>query len=106
MGRPDMAAHFQQTQDIPFTLLVDDTKETYRILEIRRGSAMDVIGPKVWLRGAKNILTGKGQALPQQDPLQLGGTAVVAPGGEIRYLHRAGTSSDNAPIAALLEALE
>jgi hypothetical protein len=105
MGIPEMAAHFRDTQEIPFPLLVDHTKETYRALEIGRGSWMDVAGPKVWARSAKSILSGKGQGVPKQDPLQLGGAIVVEAGGRVRYLHRAKTSSDNPKPEELLEQL-
>jgi hypothetical protein len=95
MGTPEMAAHFRDTQDIPFPLLVDHTKQTYRALELGRGSWMDVAGPKVWARGAKSILSGKGQGVPKQDPMQLGGAIVVEAGGRVKYIRRAKTSSDN-----------
>jgi hypothetical protein len=105
MGIPEMAAHFRDTQDIPFPLLVDHTKQTYRALELGRGSWMDVAGPKVWARGAKSILSGTGQGVPKQDPLQLGGVIVVEAGGRVRYMHRAKTSSDNPKPEELSEQL-
>lgn len=105
MGRPDMAAHFRDEFNIPFTLLVDHTKETYRALEIRRGSWWDVMGPPVWLHGAKAILQGQGVAKPQQDPQQLGGLAIVDPGGELRHIFRATASNENLPIDDLLTKL-
>jgi hypothetical protein len=103
MGIPEMAAHFRDSQKIPFPLLVDHRKQTYRALEIGRGSWMDVAGPKVWARSAKSILSGKGQGVPKQDPLQLGGAIVVDAGGRVRYMHRAKTSSDNPKPEELLE---
>ncbi len=103
MGIPEMAAHFRDSQQIPFPLLVDHRKQTYRALEIGRGSCMDVAGPKVWARSAKSILSGKGQGVPKQDPLQLGGAIVVDAGGRVRYMHRAKTSSDNPKPEELLE---
>jgi hypothetical protein len=105
MGIPEMAAHFRDTQEIPFPLLVDHRKQTYRALEIGRGSWMDVAGPKVWARSAKSILSGKGQGVPKQDPLQLGGAIVVEAGGRVRYMHRAKTSSDNPKPEELLDQL-
>jgi peroxiredoxin len=105
MGTPEVAAHFRDKQEIPFPLLVDHRKQTYRALEIGRGSWMDVAGPKVWARGAKGVLTGKGVAVARQDPLQLGGAIVVEAGGRVRYMHRAKTSSDNPKPEELLEQL-
>ncbi len=100
-----MAADFRDKQNVPFTLLVDHTKETYRALELTKGNAWDVVGPSAWVRGLKGIAAGHGLAKPQQDPFQLAGTAVVEPGGKVRYLHRARRSSDNAPVDDVLKAL-
>lgn len=104
MGTPDMAAAFKEEANLPFTLLVDHTKETYRQLQVKRGSLLDVAGPSVWLRSVKGILRGQ-QKKPEQDPFQLGATAVIEPGGEIRHLHRSSDSSDNFPMEKLLAIL-
>ncbi len=106
MGWPAAAAAFRDEQKIEFPLLVDRTKETYRALDIARGSYMDVIGPKVWARSAKSIMSGKGISLkPQQDPLQLGGVVVADKGGDVLYAYRSKTSSDNPPTDAVIAAL-
>lgn len=105
MGIPEMAAQFAQTRKIPFTLLVDQRKTTYRALGLARGSLGEVAGPRVWASGAKSILGGHTTGLPKQDPYQLGGAVVVGKGGEIKLIHRAKTSADNLPVAALLDAL-
>ncbi len=106
MGRPEMAADFRDKQEIPFLVLVDHTKETYRMLELGRGSLMQIMGPQVWLRAAKGLVTGHGVAAPKQDPYQLGGAVVVGRGGSVKHVHRAKTSSDNLPVDDLLAALE
>ena len=105
MGIPEMAADFRDKQDIPFRLLVDRTKETYRALEMKKGSLLDVVGPGVWLRGAKGILTGKGAAMPKQDPYQMGGAVVVDKGGEVKLIHRGERASDTATVDKMLGAL-
>lgn len=96
MGQVEMAAHFREEQDVPFPLIVDRKKETYRALEVARGSLLDVAGPSVWLRAVKNVAKGHPPfQKPQQDALQLGATAIVKPGGEIAHIHRSKDSSDN-----------
>ncbi len=105
MGRVDMARHFAETRDIPFRLLVDHGQDSYRALELKRGTLMEVAGPKVWLRGIKGTLTGHPSSLPKQDAKQMGGVMVVDAGGDVRYLHRAAQSSDNPPIDDVLAAL-
>ena len=107
MGIPEMAADFREKQDVPFPLLVDRTKETYRALEMKRGTLWEVAGPPVWLRYAKGLLGGHSQAIekPKQDPLQLGGVVVTDRGGDVLYEFRSSTSSDNPPIDDVLAAL-
>lgn len=93
MGWPEMAAHFKEEMQIPFPLLVDHDRKTYKALAIRRASPWEIYGPPVWIRGIKSILE-YGQKIPKQDPFQLGGAAVVDKAGEVLYLYRSRDSSD------------
>lgn len=104
MGWPEAAAHFRDTYEIPFPLLVDHTKETYRALEFKR-SAARAFGPQVWLGFTKNLFSGHRSALAKQDPTQLSGAVVTDRSGNVLLLHRASSSADNAPIEALLKAI-
>jgi AhpC/TSA antioxidant enzyme len=104
MGWPEAAAHFRDTYEIPFPLLVDHAKETYRALEFKR-SAMRTLGPQVWLGFAKNMISGHRSALAKEDPMQLSGAVVADTSGQVLFLHRAGSSSDNAPVESLLQAI-
>ena len=106
MGRPEIAADFRAKQQVPFRLLVDHTKETYRTLELGRASLLQIAGPAVWWRFAKGMVTGHGVAAPKQDPYQLSGAAVVEVGGRVKLVHRARSSADNLPVDKLLSALE
>ena len=99
-----MAAHFKEEMKIPFPLLVDHEKETYRALEMKHSSAWNVYGPPVWIEGLKSIAR-HGNKIPKQDPMQMGGMVVAAPGGEILYTFRAGVSADIAPLDEVLAAL-
>lgn len=105
MGFPAMAAHFKEKQNVPFTLLVDQEQQTYRALELGR-SVLGATGPKVWLKGAKTIMSGHALARPREDWQQLGGAMVVDKGGDVLFVHRATDSADNAPVRRLLEALD
>jgi hypothetical protein len=105
MGRPDMAAHFREEFNVPFTLLVDHTKQTYRALDIQKGSWWSVMGPPVWLHGIRTILQGKRIVKPEQDPFQLGALAFVEPGGELRFVHRSTNSNDNLSVDELVAKL-
>ncbi len=106
MGTPEMAADFRDKKRVPFPLLVDATKQTYKALGLSRGSTMDVAGPRVWARGLKAFAKGQTQGLTiKQDPLQLGGAVVFERGGEVKLVHRAEDSTDNLSVGELLAAL-
>ena len=105
MGGREAAADFKRRQRIPFPLLVDPEKKTYRALEAGRASLGEILGPSVWIKGARSILRGNWQATAKQDPFQLGATAVVDQSGKVIYLHRAKDASDNAPLEEVLEAV-
>ena len=105
LGRPDMAAHFRDEFDIPFRLFVDPQKRSYKLLKMQRSGWSGVIGPTVWLQGARSILKGRGIAKPKQDPMQLGGAVVIETRGKIAFVHRADDSSDNVPTEKLLDAI-
>jgi peroxiredoxin len=105
MGIPEMAADFRDRQEIPFPLLVDRTKETYRALQMKKGNLWDVVGPSNWTRYAKAMITGHGVDMPKQDPYQMGGVLVVRPDGKILYEFRASESRDTPPLEEVIAAL-
>ncbi len=100
MGATETARRFKEKYRLPFTVLVDKKRESYRLLELRRGSWMDVMGPRVWSKGVKAIVR-HGQGIPKEDPNQLGGVAIVQD-GKVRFVHRSLTAADNLPIDRLL----
>ncbi len=104
MGWPEMAAHFKREFEIPFPLLVDHTKETYRALEMKRTGAWNIYGPPVWIEGIRSILN-YGNKIPKQDPFQLGGAVVVDKGGEVLFVFRSKASSDVPPVDRMISAL-
>ncbi len=106
MGWPEAAAAFKQEFGIPFPLLVDRRKESYRALGMERGGLWAVAGPHVWLRAVQNMFKGHAPiARAKQDVLQLGGTVVVAPGDRVLLVHRSETSDENLPVDDIIAAL-
>lgn len=103
MGATETARRFKEQHRLPFDVLVDKKRESYRMLGLKRGSVMEVAGPRVWAQGLKNVVR-HGQGVPKEDPFQLGGVAIVKD-GELSLVHLSKTSSDNLSIEALLEAL-
>lgn len=106
MGWPEAAAAFKEQFRIPFPLLVDRTKESYRALEMKRGNLWDVAGPHVWTRGVQNIFKGHAPIRrAKQDVMQLGGTLVVDPGDNVLLVHRSESSEENLPVDDMIAAL-
>jgi hypothetical protein len=103
MGATETARRFKEQFALPFTVLVDKKRESYRMLGLKRGSVSEVMGPRVWAKGIKSLVK-HGQGAPKEDPYQLGGVAIVKD-GKVSFVHRSDTSSDNLSIDALLEAL-
>lgn len=103
MGASETARRFKEEFSLPFTVLVDKKRESYRMLGLKRGSISEVMGPRVWAKGIKS-LAKHGQGVPKEDPYQLGGVAIVKD-GKVSFVHCSETSSDNLSIDTLLEAL-
>ena len=103
MGATETARQFKEQQRLPFTVLVDKKRESYRVLGLERGGFSEVLGPRVWGKGLKSLLR-HGQGIPKEDPYQLGGVAVVKD-GKVILVHRSATASDNLPIDELLAAI-
>jgi hypothetical protein len=105
MGTPIEAAAFKREQNLPFHLLVDRARQSYRAAGMRVAPWSKVAGPAVWARGLKAI-RGRGLRSARQDPRQLGGVIVVGRGGQVLYEHRSKTSADNPPLTELLGAVD
>ena len=103
MGATETARRFKEKERLPFTVLVDKKRESYRMLGLKRGSPLEVMGPRVWGKGLKSVVR-HGQGVPKEDPYQLGGAAIVKD-GTLTLVHRAEDSADNLSAEALLEAL-
>lgn len=103
MGATETARRFKAEYSLPFTVLVDKKRESYRMLGLKRGSFSEVMGPRVWVRGARSLLK-HGQGVPKEDPYQLGGAAVIKDGEPV-LVHRSETSSDNLSVDELIEVL-
>jgi AhpC/TSA antioxidant enzyme len=105
LGTPAHAAEFKAETGIPFRLLVSPDKAAYRAMDLKRGTNAEVLGLRA-IRATPRALRGGGSwRLPRQDWHQLGGSFVIAPGGELVWSHRAAHSGDNAPSERLLAAL-
>lgn len=103
---PRQAAHFRRRQGTELPILADEHRVSYKAIGAKLGSVGELIGPKSVAKGlATTVRTGKFQGRPVGNVAQLGGSIVVAPGGEILFKHLAQDASDNASPGQLLAAL-
>jgi peroxiredoxin len=113
-GDPDAAVEFASSKGLPFPLLLDPDRGTYRAYGLVQGKAMQVLSPRVALPWIKAELSSetRQRGLKGGDFLQMPGTFVVdasglvrARGGTVRMAHRNRNFADAPSIDRLLEAL-
>jgi len=105
MGLPAMAADFRDEYRIPFPVLVDQKRVSYKALGLKRAGWMKLLGPVVWKYIGSVFKFGVSLPSKGQDPHQLGGTVVVRRGGQVAFVHSAQHAADNASVDQMLGAL-
>lgn len=103
MGTPAHAAEFRRLSGIEFPLLVAPDTSLHEQAGLTRGNWLRVIAP-IWRE--LPALRKYGARITGADMSQLGGTFVVAPGGEAVYTHRARNAADNAPLDDVIAAID
>jgi hypothetical protein len=104
MGTPAHARAFKEETGVTFPILLSRDKAAYEAMDLRRGTNRDVFSSaalRASLRRARHLPL----RAPEQDWHQLGGTFVVAPGGEIVFAYRAEHPADEPDVGAVLAAL-
>ena len=104
MGTPAHAQAFKDETGVDFPVLLSPDKKAYEAMDLKRGSTRDVFSPKAALSSLRRARHQPMRA-PEQDWHQLGGTFVIAPGGEVVYAHRAEHPADEPDVGAVVQAL-
>jgi hypothetical protein len=106
-GFPEMAADFKRKRKIPFPLLVDRDRVSYKAMGLPKGSVMDAFAPHMLARGTLSFVKGHPQGLtPEGSSVkQLGGVLVVDRGGKVLLAHQSKDASDNLSVEVLIAAL-
>lgn len=87
-------------------VLSDEARATYAAFGLGRGSFARVwLHPAVWARYARLIAAGRRPAPAHQDPLQLGGDALVDATGRVRWIYRSRGPEDRPSVRAVERAL-
>lgn len=105
LGDANYARAFREDIGIKFPLLVDDQREAYRTIGLKKASLFHLLRKDNALARKRAKAGGHRQHKLGKDPFQLGGTFVFAPGNVDRMVHISETFGDNANPESVLEAL-
>ena len=89
---------------LPFAVLADEDRRTYRAYGLGRGPWWRVWGPATLRAYARLLRRGGRVARPTEDTLQLGGDFVVDAAGRLAYVHRSTGPADRPPVDDLVAA--
>ncbi|HEY2161840.1 MAG TPA: AhpC/TSA family protein [Solirubrobacteraceae bacterium] len=102
---PRHAAHFRRRQGIGLTVLADEQRASYEAAGAKVATMGELLGPSVVAKGLMTTLrTGKVQGRTTGHPAQLGGSMLIAPGGQIVWSHMSEDAGDNASPEEILAA--
>jgi hypothetical protein len=96
---------FRDETGITFPLLIDETRQAYRVAELKSANLLHLLRRDNAAARKHARSGGHHQHKLGQNPFQLGGSFVFGPGNVDRFAHISKTFADNAAVEALLEAL-
>ena len=85
---------------------MDADRAAYRAAGLGSASLLHVLRPDNIVAGLRARAAGHRQHRKGPNPFQLGGSFVFGPGNVDRYAHVSRTFGDNAPVSALVAALD
>ena len=105
LGDVSYARHFREQTGITFPLLIDDKREAYRAIDLKKANLFHLLrGDNMRARKRAKVIGVRQQRLGK-DPFQLGGSFVFGPGNIDRFAHVSETFGDNARPQQILAAL-
>jgi AhpC/TSA antioxidant enzyme len=105
LGDVQYARAFREDTGITFPLLIDEQKEAYRAVGLKKASLLHLLRKDNALARKRAKAGGHRQLRLGKDPLQLGGTFVFGPGNADRMVHISETFGDNASPESVVKAL-
>lgn len=106
LGDQRYARLFRDKSGMTFPLLVDEERKAYEAAGLQSASPLHLLRPDNLTARRQAQAEGHRQHRLGKNPFQLGGSFVFAPGNIDLFVHVSQTFRDNAPIPALLEALQ
>ena len=91
---------------LPYPVLADEARVTYRAYGLGRGPLWRVWGPATVRAYARLVRRGAQMHRPSEDTLQLGGDFVVGPDGRLVYCYRSRSPADRPPVDELVAAAD
>jgi len=105
LGDENYARQFREETGITFPLLIDAERKAYRAVELKKANLLHLLRKDNAAARKRAKAGGFQQKKLGENPFQLGGSFVFAPGNVDRYIHVSQTFGDNAAIADLLAAI-
>lgn len=81
------ARSYAEETSLPWPVLLDETRNTYKNYEMLSASYLDIWGPKTWWAYAKELIKGQKLKKSDGDIYQRGGDLLIDPDGIVRYHH-------------------
>ena len=106
LGDRNHARMFREDTGMTFPLLIDEQRRAYRAAGLRRANLLHLLRADNATARARASAAGHRQTGIGQNPFQLGGSFVFAPGNVDRYAHVSKTFGDNASVEDLLAAVQ
>ena len=106
LGDRTYARFFREETGLTFPLLIDEQRLAYQAVGLRKGNIFHLLRRDNAQARERAKAAGHRQHRLGQNPFQLGGSFVFGPGNVDLYAHVSQTFGDNAPIEALLAAVE
>jgi peroxiredoxin len=106
LGEPKHAQRYCGQLAPSVMCLVNATKEAYKAFGLARGSLMQLMGPQIFINGAKASAQGFAQGETTGDALMIGGTFVIDQAGIIRFAHYDADASDHPEFSEILRAVK
>lgn len=105
LGDQNYARLFRKEAGITFPLLIDEQRQAYRVAGLRSASLLHLLRRDNMAARKRARAGGHHQHKLGQNPFQLGGSFVFAPGDRDLFAHVSQTFGDNAALQELLRAL-
>lgn len=105
LGDVNYARAFREETGITFPLLIDDQREAYRAVGLKKANLLHLLRKDNALARKRAKAGGHRQKKLGKDPFQLGGSFVFGPGNVDHLAHLSETFGDNATSDSILEAI-